>query len=222
MCPNARDPRHNAQPPQDRWSRTSPQHIDRASLARLFPDGFFDVVFTIVRHPVARLVSAYHFQRDVEQTIPAVVTFSDWLADVEERLHEDPFCFDNHVRPMVEIVPEGAEVFHVEHGLDCLVDWFDTLTGSPDAPRALLRVNEKGAYGGDRAPKADPTQADLDNIARLYAADFARFGYVIDDPAPLRAGPVLTPDRLAERDAAQAALNSPAARLRRKLARLRG
>jgi len=216
------DSTHTAQPPARRWSRTSPQHIDRASLSRLFPDGFFDAMFTIVRHPVARLVSAYHFQRDVEKLVPATLEFSDWLADVEERLIEDPFSFDNHVRPMTEMVPEGAEVFHVEHGLDCLVDWFDALTGRQAGPRALLRVNEQGAHGGGSMAKAEPSATDLTCIARVYAADFDRFGYVLQDKAPLRPAPVMTPERLAERAAAQAALNSPAARLRRKLARLRG
>ena len=119
------DRRHTAQPAAARWSRTSPQHIDRGSLARLFPQGFFDAVFTIVRHPVARIVSAYHFQLEVEASIPQDTGFSDWLADLEEQLEEDPFAFDNHVRPMSDIVPEGAQVFHMEHGLDALVGWFD-------------------------------------------------------------------------------------------------
>jgi hypothetical protein len=56
------DRNHTRHDAKTQWSRTSPQHIDRVSLGRLFPEGFFDAAFTIVRHPVARLVSAYHFQ----------------------------------------------------------------------------------------------------------------------------------------------------------------
>lgn len=211
------DRQHTRQPAERRWSRTSPQHIDRASLARLFPEGFFDAVFTIVRHPVARIVSAYHFQLDVEESIPRTTGFSDWLADVEERLEEDPFVFDNHVRPMTDIVPEGAQVFHMEHGLDGLVGWFDALTGRADGPRALPRINEQGAYTGTRTPKAEPDEADLARIARLYAADFERFGYEIGRPAPAGPAPVLTPEQAAERDAFLKSFNSPLGRVRRKI-----
>ena len=127
---------HTRHDPRTLWSKTSPQHIDRGSLARLFPDGFFDAAFTIVRHPVARLVSAYHFQLEVEKSVPLTTGFSEWLEDLAELRSENPFAFDNHVRPMTEIVPDGATVFHMEHGLDALVPWFDALTGAASAPRA--------------------------------------------------------------------------------------
>ncbi len=45
----------------ERWSRPSPQHIDWASLQHLLPEAMLDAVFAVVRHPVARIVSAYHF-----------------------------------------------------------------------------------------------------------------------------------------------------------------
>jgi hypothetical protein len=219
------DSAHTRQPAARRWTRTSPQHVDAVSLSRLFPEGFFDAVFTIVRHPVPRLVSAYQFQLDVEKSIPESTSFSDWLADVEERLEEDPFVFDNHVRPMDDIVPAGAQVFHMEHGLDGLVGWFDALTGRRDAPRALPRINEQGQYTGTRSEKARPSEADLARIARLYAADFARFGYRPEDAAPAAAAPTLSAAALAERDAAlkqMKGMNSTLSRVRRKIgARLR-
>jgi len=215
---DSRQMRHDS---ASRWSRTSPQHIDRESLARLFPAGFFDAVFTIVRHPVSRIVSAYHFQLEVEQSIPASMEFSDWLADMEERLKEDPFAFDNHIRPMSDIVPEPAVVFHVEHGLDALVPWFDVLTGTRAGPRALPRVNAHGAYSGGKTGKAVPGDSDLARIARLYAVDFDRFGYEIGSLAPAAAPPELDPETVADRDAALAAMRTPMARLKRQMRRLK-
>ena len=213
------DSRHTRHDPASLWSRTSPQHIDSESLDRLFPAGFFDAVFTIVRHPVARLVSAYHFQLEVEQIVSTRVSFSDWLADLTERRAEDPFIYDNHVRPMAEIVPQGAKVFHMEHGLDALVPWFDRLTGGKDGPRAVPRINEQGAYTGKgkSLPKATPTDADLELITRLYGEDFARFGYRIGEKAPDCPPPTLTAQQIAERDAMLRDFNSPIGRIRRKL-----
>lgn len=211
------DNRFTARPLAQRWSRTSPQHVDVATLERLFPPGFFDVVFTIVRHPVARVVSAFHFQRDVESSISQQVGFHDWLLDIEERRAEDPFVFDNHVRPMVEMVPEGAHVFHMEHGLDALVPWFDEISGAATGPRAVPRINEQGQYEASRSEKVRPTDADLELIQHIYGADFDRFGYRLDSPAPLSDAPELSDRVLAERDAMLRDFNSPIGKLKRRL-----
>jgi hypothetical protein len=209
---------HTRRAPAARWSKTSPQHIDKASLGRLFPDGFFDAVFTIVRHPVDRILSAYHFQLEIEKSITAQVEFSDWLADLEERRAENPFVYDNHMRPMAEIVPEGAKVFYMEHGLDALVPWFDQLTGTVAAPRAIPRMNERKG-GKDKAPARQLSQPDLDCIGRIYAEDFARFGYSLGSKMPQSPAPELTPAQIAERDAALRAFRSPVAQLTRKIGR---
>lgn len=211
------DSSHTRHDPAGLWSRTSPQHIDRQSLTRLFPEGFFDTVFTIVRHPVARVVSAYHFQVDVEQRVSPEISFTDWLMDLEDRLAEDRFVFDNHVRPMTEIVPDGAKVFYMEHGLDALIPWFDALTGKSTGPRALPRINEKGQRRGADSEKARPTDSDLDRIAEFYAADFDRFGYAIGEKAPKAAAPELSAEQMAERDAALREFNAPMAKLRRHI-----
>jgi len=216
------DSNFTAQPAARRWSRTSPQHIDRESLSRLFPDGFFDAAFTIVRHPVSRIVSAYHFQLEQEKSFSEHFRFSDWLADLDEMRAENPFVFDNHVRAMDEIVPEGAHVFHMEHGLDQLVPWFDALTGQRADPRAVPRINEKGSHSGQRSAKVVPTDADLELIGRIYQKDFERFGYRLGESAPLAPPPELAPEILAERDQALQELQSPVRRLRRKFNRTLG
>lgn len=222
------DKRYLRHSSETRWSRTSPQHVDALSLSRMFPDGFFDASFTIVRHPVARLISAYHFQLEVENRIPSETGFSDWLEDVSELMSEDPFTYDNHVRPMDEIVPEGSMVFHMEHGLDGLVPWFDALSGDRAAPRSMPMRNKRGAQAG--APAAGgtvtPSEWDLVRISELYAADFKRFGYRIEDKAPLNPPPELSPEHLAERDAEWAAKarrnKNPLIRMTQKLRRSAG
>ena len=74
------DPNMHQTPPARRWSRTSPQHVDWTSLQRLLPAELLDEVFAVVRHPVSRIVSGYHFQVEVEKAVAPDTSFSDWLA----------------------------------------------------------------------------------------------------------------------------------------------
>lgn len=213
------DSQYLSQPEARRWTRTSPQHVDAQTLERLIPLSFFDACFTIVRHPVARAISSYHFQAEVERQVAAGVSFSDWLATLPDLLAQQPFALDNHIRPMTQIVPEGAAVFHLEHGLDPLVAWFDALTGTTDAPRVIEERNRRGAYVRTAGKTAEPSAADLALIARLYAADFARFGYDPADRKPRHDAPQPGLDFITARDNALRRRNAPLAQLQQRIGR---
>lgn len=204
------DKHHHRVPLERRWSRTSPQHVSLQVLDRLFPQDFFDASFAVVRHPVARIVSAYHFQLEIEHSEPANISFPFWLERLADTMADDPFVYDNHTRPMAELVPQDAKVFHLEHGLDAMVPWLDNLLGSASGPRAIARVNARKGRGGGQ--KVSPSKTDIDLIAELYAQDFERFGYVPDQKAPLHDAPVLSPDFVIARDAELARINTTTAR----------
>ena len=210
-------------PEAQRWTRTSPQHVDAQTLERLLPLSLFDAIFAVVRHPVQRLISIYHFQLEVELSIPHGTSFSAWLAKLHPNAPDAPFAYDNHIRPMAQIVPEGATVFHLEHGLEPLILWFDLIAGNTAGARAILPENRRGDHlkdkGQAQSTKIQPSPEDLARIGALYAEDFTRFGYNLTSPKPDAAAPVLSPGFLAERDRALAASNSPFARLRRRIRR---
>lgn len=214
------DGHYMKQPRDQRWNKTSPQHINTAALERLFPQGFFDAAFTVVRHPEARIVSAFHFQREVEQTISMNVPFGEWLEDLMDAREEDPYLHDNHTRPMAEVVPQGAEVFHLEHGLDAIIPWFDALTGEEAGPRAIAKVNERGAYG-KTGKDVELGAADRARIEEIFAEDYSRFGYTSGTRAPAAPAPVLGEDFIEARDAALKAMNNPVTKtvgkIRRKI-----
>lgn len=209
-------------PEAARWSRTSPQHIDVASLDLLFPPDFFDFSFSIVRHPISRMVSAFHFQQDVERSIPKGTGFSEWLEDLREIMEETPFAHDNHIRPMNELVPQGAHIFHLEHGLDALVPWLDTITGDANGPRAVPHINKQGDYTKSKNSRVTPTPAEVAQIVDIYGADFKRFGYSPDQKAPLAAAPELSERQKSERDAALKAMNDPIFKIKNRLRKALG
>lgn len=186
------------------WSKSSPQHLDRLGLSRLFPDGFFRAKFTVVRHPVSRLRSAYLFQRDGARCIPAQMSFWDWLNSLPQAQAQDPFYLDNHTRPMDDIVPQDCTVFKMEQGLDAVVDWLDLQAGLGADPGAAVGAEaspETGpeadaqwrvipvknnfktrmAFQGRTSAPVTTTDADRALVGRLYAQDFDRFGYRAED-----------------------------------------
>ncbi len=211
----------------ERWSRTSPQHVDWVSLQFLLPEAMLDVVFAVVRHPVARIVSAYHFQIEVGRTAPCTITFSNWLKHQLERRETDPFTADNHVRPQIDFMPENCTVFHLEHGLDAIVPYLDGLAGGPSGPRAIGPVNKRSSKGR-KGPEVEqtPGAADMALIREIYARDFERFGYDPEHPEPAGPKPALHADYIAARDAELARtsrlLHRTTARIRRGIARQLG
>jgi len=164
-------------PPGERWSNTSPQHIDVMSLGLLFPPNFFDASFAVVRHPVARLVSVYHFQLEIEKTIPTGQSFAFWL----ENIFEHPtFAYDHHLRPMSELIPEGSKLFYLEDGLEGIIPWLDTVTGIKKGARQLPHVNKRTDRNHSKRHKITPSDAEKELITRYYKVDFERFGYALD------------------------------------------
>lgn len=173
-----------ALPEGRRWSKSSPQHVDAETLARLFPPGFLTASFALVRHPVTRMVSVFRWQRDIESTIAQDTSFVDWLASLTERPRRR-WAYDNHVRPMTAMVPDDAAVFRLEDGWASVIDWLQALVG-PDRPLPRVMperniLDRRLAFEKRSGAPVQPGPEALALIAQIYAADFARFGYPVPE-----------------------------------------
>lgn len=202
------------------WSRTSPQHIDWESLERLFPRSFFDAVFAVVRHPVARVVSAYKFQQAVERSVSTEVPFAEWLHKQAQAWRRDPFVVDNHIRPQADFVPADCDIFHLEHGLDAIIPYLDRLAGVVAGPRRTSHVRPGDRSNTERSATIAIGPAELALIDEIYARDFGRFRYRRDEKMPTAPRPVPDCEFLAENAATRARdarpLNRLAARVKRR------
>ncbi len=178
------DNSHTQTPPNTRWNNTSPQHIDIASFTKLIPENWIASSFAVVRHPVRRVISAYHFQAEVEGKLQGEQSIDDWLAAWIASADTNGFLYDNHLRRQTELVPDDAQIFYLEHGLDGVVTYLDALAGNSNGPRSILADNTRKA--GDK-PAVQLSENSMALIADYYAADFTRFGYSLNDPKPLAA-----------------------------------
>lgn len=168
-------------PEEQRWTRSSPQHVDVASLNLLVPPKWLASSFAVVRHPVARLRSAFDFQRTGEKTIPDDTDINDWLARWAETRGAQPFQFDNHIRPATELVPKAATVFRLEDGIDGIVAHLDALEGKQRGPRALSHENKSRSGADYLQEQASFSDRSMGLIKEIYKGDFKRFGYSADE-----------------------------------------
>ncbi len=168
-------------PPDQLWNKSSPQHVTLAALDRLMPPEFFAARFAVVRHPALRLRSVFLYQRDIEETLSAELDFSAWLRKLPSQRQQDPFLFDNHLRPISDFVPQDARIFRLEEGLEPLVRWLDKQAGG-SSPRRLEHINSHSARIKtlEKTPRGafpEFTARDLAFIRGMDAPDFDRFGY---------------------------------------------
>jgi hypothetical protein len=136
-----------------------------------------DHVFTVVRDPVARLVSEFRYQRSDRLTgifgrPVRRLSFPVWLRLMFEMADRNPYTHDNHFRPQSAFMPEtGVTVFRLENGLGEVLRWLCRFLG--EAPPATLPHDLKASDGAGVAPSAE----DRALIAQRYAGDYRRFGY---------------------------------------------
>jgi len=149
------------------------QHLHAEPLLEQTAPETIDWAFLIVRHPVARLVSEYRFQKRKPRLLRDVLTFSGWLNYAFARERLNPWYRDNHFRPQTDFVYPGAEVFRFEDGVDQVL--------KAVAERLECAVPEKGIH--EKKSKRIPvnlTARHLERIAAHYKADLDQFGYGMD------------------------------------------
>ena len=170
--------------PSNRWSSTSPQHIDAKSLLELFPDDFFDACFTVVRHPEERIKSEYRFRVGRSQ-IHASLSFTEWLRVVTYAAKSNPFVFDGHIRPQIDFVPVNCKVFKLEEDLTCLGAWLSETLNIDMPNRPFSQHSNKSEDIGITMHRHD-----RELIKTFYSTDFDRFAYERKPVAALSNAPL--------------------------------
>lgn len=163
------------------WRRAnppnSPQHLIWEDALRALPRAP-DLVFALVRHPRERLASEYRYQRKARRGTRlgrwlAHLPFSVWLRLMLHVARSNPYAFDNHLRPQCDFVPQGAEVFRLEDGMEPLGAW---LALQADKTASALQLPHL-LSSGDMASMIDIRDQAL--IGGAFGVDYERFGYAM-------------------------------------------
>jgi hypothetical protein len=161
--------------------RCSAQHLHADALASIGAADGHDWCFTIVRHPVARLVSEYRYQMRKTGWLRDRLSFSGWLSYALSRRALDPWYRDNHFRPQHEFILPGMETMRFEDGIDACLSRIAKKLG---APLPTMPIHEKLSPPRPLVL----TAAALARIKTTYARDFADFGYSVERTSLLDAG----------------------------------
>lgn len=152
------------------WSASSPQHILAKDLEKLFAREFFDAGFAVVRAPLKRFISAFHYHREQGERIAESTTINEWIAKVQTFDMYEHRKYDNHFLPQTAFVPSWCKAFRLEDGLGHVETWLDQISGQSVA--ASIPDTFKGGY-------AETTYRDefISLVEGLYHKDYERFGY---------------------------------------------
>jgi hypothetical protein len=163
-----------------RWTKSSPQHVLWTQLSPMMPADLFDASFAIVRHPTARIVSAYN--SFVADGVIRWHTFDSWLDSIVDDVTPRPYVFDQHGCRQVDFLPPDTMHFKLENRLaDFLEFAVSTLGANADLAIPHLNITKTTDPNLKKSPM---TTAQADRIHQIYAADYVRFDYDYDIKFP--------------------------------------
>lgn len=147
----------------------TPQHMHWEVIEKWIPKNFYDADFCVVRNPLSRICSEYRWQSQVRKA--AVKDFNTWINNQLNLFEQNPYVCDNHIRPQLDFVGNGVEVFRLEDGLAhataYAISSLRILANTVDIPkvaateRQLLKVTSK----------------TIRRLQEFYKGDFEKFGY---------------------------------------------
>jgi hypothetical protein len=151
---------------------TSPQHFDRNILKSLFRETENIDSFTIVRHPIERLISEYKFRQFGDKKgVLFDISFDVFVDAVFKYYKFNSFCLDNHIRPQSEFILEKTKIHKFEDGFSQQI--FPKLAVEYDIAYSGEPYHQKKS----NLYKVNCTRYTLQKINEFYKADFILFNY---------------------------------------------
>lgn len=144
----------------------SPQHWHAALLDPLVDLTALTASLCVMRHPMRRLESEYFWQR---HDSGLKMEFQPWLDHALQSYAENPYIYDNHLRPQTEFICKGMTVFRQEDGLEQVRRYLCHQTDLDEiGPRIpnVLAVKRPDTIPLDLSPTLRA------EVRRLYQPDF--------------------------------------------------
>lgn len=169
-----------------KYFKASLQHLHAKPLESIFNLDQFDSIFTIVREPFSRFKSEYYWQRSQGITELPV---DDWVLDTFEKYGRNGYVYDNHIRPQIEFLINGAQfqVFKLEDGgVESAKKIFLNLSEEPENIKPWAKrltsifTSERKEKRSVKDPEIEASFAKhYERIVKFYKEDYSTFSYEI-------------------------------------------
>lgn len=150
-----------------------PQHWHADILTKVIGDFPIDSSFMFVRNPVARLQSEYRMRME-KYSEKDIISFDAWWMQCRNELKKCPHYLQNHLRPQVEFLYPGINVFRFEDGIYRQICHILKALGL-ESPAAEIH-----ARPGQKI-SVEVSKLTLESIREYYRKDFCQFGYSISE-----------------------------------------
>jgi len=170
---------------QIRYAKASPQHFHADLLERVFDLSAFSKVVALVRDPFNRLKSEYYWQFRNTATPPQPAV---WIDDVFNQFQNNPFLFDNHIRPQATFFPKDLDVktFKLEdNGIGKALTY---ITGRDTIPAQSFKERFKPLSRRKNYEKRSKYLPEVEaafkehrtKIVDFYQNDYVKFNYPLE------------------------------------------
>ncbi|MEP4704568.1 MAG: sulfotransferase family 2 domain-containing protein, partial [Hyphomicrobiales bacterium] len=155
----------------DKKNRCSPQHLHADLLEKHFGDSHFDLCFTVVRHPIERLISEFKFRTNGDHPFMQDKSLDEFALSAIKQYPKTPSMLDNHIRPQEQFLWRDCDVIRLEEGLSKVAQLVFHINGDKLDFSTKPKMKSKLQTNLNLSPEAEK------NVRRFYKSDFLRFDY---------------------------------------------
>jgi hypothetical protein len=160
-----------------RFMHCTPQHMHVELLSSIVRPEYFDKIVTLVREPSSRLKSEYAWQRaqSITNLAPAV-----WIEHAFSAFKQDPFVYDNHIRPQNEFILNESLIYKLEQdGINQALNAVSPIQIKRNLFKKIFRGNEVKQLKKTIKPIEIHEAFDkkLSQIQDFYGKDYEVIGY---------------------------------------------
>jgi len=144
-------------------------HLPVETLDKLLDGEKFDEIFTVVRHPVDRMVSEYNFRIEDRARLGE---FDEWFEWAIAQYEKDPWFNDNHMRPQEDYINYLVNWVKLEDGMESL---FAKLSESLEEPVIFRNERSNPSMKVMKVENVSPEMRK--RIEDYYEGDMRTFSY---------------------------------------------
>lgn len=150
--------------------RNSIQHQTYNDLNERYNIDSFNIIFSITRNPIDRLISQYNWKKRGRKK-----NINDWIKQIFNIYISNNSIEDDHIKPQINFVGDKSLVFKYEDGLSNIMNkLFEQIDGIKLDLNVVINKSNQRVGIDDLSPNS------IKLIKNFYMEDFHAFNYTVN------------------------------------------